>query len=193
MTQAPCQARGAPEVPDIARNRSRTRPARVTEASQMVSPAELFEADRPLLDEGVAALHGLLALVVEVERRVGELRHPGALLGVDVERLLRQGERRRALFEELPAPLLHLGAEVLLGHDLVDEPHRERLLRRVLAAEVPDLARALLADETGQVARAVPRVHAAHARARLAEDGVLRREREVAEHVEDVAAADREA
>src|SRR5260370_9516542 len=76
------------------------------------SPAELLEVDGALLDERVPALHRLLGLVVEVEGGVGELRHPGTLLGVDVERLLGEGESRRALVEELPAPLLDLGPEV---------------------------------------------------------------------------------
>src|SRR5712692_6651011 len=198
--QAPCQREHRQKYPIFLGTGRRDARPRVSERVTAVpltetfwSPAELLEVHGSLLDERVPALHRLLGLVVEVEGGVGELRHPGTLLGVDVERLLGEGESRRALVEELPAPLLDLGPEVPEGHHLVDEPHGERLLRRVLAAEVPDLPRLLLAHEARQVARAVPGVHAAHPGARLAEDRVLRGDREVAEDVEDVPAADRKA
>src|SRR5262249_51501036 len=64
----------------------------------------LAEVDGPLLHEGVAPLHRLVGAVVEVERGEGELGHARALLRVHVERLLGQGQRRRALLEELAAP-----------------------------------------------------------------------------------------
>src|SRR5713226_4509776 len=198
--QGPCQRERRRKYPIFFGTDHRDARPRVSERVTAVpftetfwSPAELLEVDGALLDERVPALHRLLGLVVEVEGGVGELRHPGTLLGVDVERLLGEGESRRALVEELPAPLLDLGPEVPEGHHLVDEPHGERLLRRVLAAEVPDLPRLLLAHQARQVARAVPGVHAAHPGARLAEDRVLRGDREVAEDVEDVPAADRKA
>src|SRR2546430_17256101 len=145
------------------------------------SRAELLEVDRTLLDEGIPAFHRLLGLVVDGERGVGELRHGGALLGVDVERLLGERQRGRALLEQLGAPLLHLGAKLLEGNDLVHEPHLERFLSRILAAEVPDLPRFLLADDAGEEAGAVARVDAGHARARLPEDGVVRRDGERSE------------
>ena len=122
-----------------------------------------------------------------------ELRHARARLGVDVERLLGQRERGRALVEQLAAPLLDLGAQAAGRHHLVDQAHRQRLLRRVLTAQIPDLARFLLAHHACQVPGAVAGVHAAHARARLAEHGRVGGDREVAEHVQHVAAADGEA
>src|SRR5215470_1839048 len=83
-------------------------PARFS--SIVVSPfpsrAELAEVHGALLDEGVAALHGFVRLVVEAERGVGELGDPRPLLGVDVEGLLGEGEGGRALLEERGAPLL---------------------------------------------------------------------------------------
>src|SRR6267378_3686978 len=154
------------------------------------SGAELAEVHGALLDEGVAAFHGFVRLIVKPEGGVGELGDPGALLGVDIEGLLGEGEGRRALLEEGGAPLLRLGPEVLERHHLVHEPHVQRLLRRVLQAQVPDLARLLLAHDAGQVARAVPGVHAPHARTRLPEDSRVRRDREIAEDVQHVAAAD---
>src|SRR5947199_10722852 len=85
-------------------------------------PAEPLEVDQTLLDERVPALHRLLGLVIEVERGMGELRHAGALLGVDVERLLGERQRRRALLEQLGAPLLHLRAQVLRGTTVFTSP-----------------------------------------------------------------------
>src|SRR4030095_14387722 len=61
----------------------------------------------------------------------------------------------------------------------------------VLAAQVPDLARLLLADDAREVRRAEPAVEAADARAGLAEARVLGRDREIAHHVEHAPAADR--
>ncbi len=62
-------------------------------------PAKFPEVDGPFLDESVAALHGLRRLVIQAERGVRQLRDARALLGVDVERLLGERERRRALLE----------------------------------------------------------------------------------------------
>src|SRR5437667_11993154 len=159
---------------------------------RLLSRSESLEVDGPLLDERVATFHRLLGPVVERERRVRELRHAGSRLGIDVERLLGQRQRGRALVEELGTPLLHFGAEVLQRHDLVDEAHRERVLSRVLPAEIPDLARLLLADDASEEAGAVPGIDAADAWPRLAEDRGVGGDREIAEHVQHVAAADRE-
>src|SRR5207249_6665703 len=161
-------------------------------SARLLSLSEFLEVDGPLLDERVATFHRLVGPVVETERRVRELRDTGSRLGIDVERLLGQRQRGRALVEELATPLLHFGAEVLQRHDLVDEAHREGVLSRVLPAEIPDLARLLLADDAREEAGAVPRVDAADARPRLAEDRAVGGDREIAEHVQHVAAADRE-
>src|SRR6266566_2848860 len=126
---------------------------------RLLSRSEFLEVDGPLLDERVATFHRLLGPIVERERRVRELRHAGSRLGIDVERLLGQRQRGRALVEELGTPLLHFGAEVRQRHDLVDEAHRERVLRRVLPAEIPDLARLLLADDASEEAGAVPGIY----------------------------------
>ena len=76
-------------------------------------------------------------------------------------------------------------------HDGVDEPHVERLLRVVLAAQEPDLLRLLRADEVAQQRRAEAAVERADARAGLAEARVVGGDRQVADEVQDVAAADR--
>src|SRR5207247_8666828 len=64
---------------------------------------------------------------------------------------------------------------------------------RVVRPPVPDLPRPLPADDPGEAPGAVARVHAADAGPGLAEDGVLGGDREIAEDVQHVAAADREA
>ena len=61
----------------------------------------------------------------------------------------------------------------------------------VLAAEEPDLLGALLTDLPGQQARPEATVEGPDARAGLPEAGVLRGDRQVADDVEDLAAADR--
>ena len=83
---------------------------------------EFSEVHRPLLHEGVAPLHGLFGLVVEVERGARELGHTRPLLGVGVERLLRDLERGRALREQLCAPRFDLGAQLLPGTTLFTSP-----------------------------------------------------------------------
>ena len=75
--------------------------------------------------------------------------------------------------------------------DGVDEPHVQRLLGVVLAAQEPDLPRLLLADDAGQEAGAVAAVERADLRAGLAEAGVVGRDGQVAHDVEHMAAADR--
>src|SRR5690606_24506069 len=88
------------------------------------------------------------------------------------------------------APLDVFALQPVERDDGVDEAHVARLLGGVGAAEEPDLARLLLADDAGEVARAVARVEGADLRAGLHEAGVLAGDGEVADDVEDVAAAD---
>ena len=115
------------------------------------------------------------------------------LLGVLVERLLEEAKRRRREREDLIRVAAHLRAQLLRRNDAVDEAPALGLLRVVLAAQKPDLSRALLAHHARQVARAEARIEGAHARARLTEAGMLRGDRKVAQDVQHVAAADRQA
>jgi hypothetical protein len=77
--------------------------------------------------------------------------------------------------------------------DLVDQAPSFGLFGRVLLEQEPDLAGSLLADDPGQVRGAEPAVERADPRARLAEPGVVRGYGQVAQHVQDVAAADGQA
>src|SRR4029077_21178839 len=88
-----------------------------------------------------------------------------------------------------------LGARAQLrvrGH-LVDEARRLRLLRGILAVEVPGLLGPLAAHRVLEIPRAEARVVGAHRGAHLAKRRLLARHREVAHVGEHVAAAHREA
>ena len=77
-----------------------------------------------------------------------------------------------------------------MGDDRVHHAHAVRVGGGVLVAEEEDLAGELLADLAGEVGGAEAAVEAGHVGVGLLEAGVLRRgQREVAHHVEAVAAA----
>src|SRR5438046_8833066 len=61
-----------------------SRPTRLS-GGPLLLPPELREVDRALLDERVPPPHGLLGLVVEIERRMGKLCHTRTLLCVVVD------------------------------------------------------------------------------------------------------------
>src|SRR5262245_37876644 len=106
---------------------------------------ELREVRLALLHERVLALLRLVGQVVEQRRVASELLETGQAVGVGVEGGLQEAERGRALLEDLAGPLDRLVLEPRERDDRVDQPHVERLLGVVLAAEVPDLARLLVA------------------------------------------------
>ena len=116
---------------------------------------------------------------------------PGQAVLGGVEAGLQQPQRERRELEHLAAPAHRLLLELLERDDGVHEAHLERLLRVVLAAEEPDLLGLLLADLLGEQAGAEAAVEAADPRAGLAEAGVVGGDREVADDVQHVAAADR--
>src|SRR5208283_5982777 len=63
-------------------------------------------------------------------------------------------------------------------------------IRRILAAQEPNLARFFLADQARQVSGAESGIDAANPRADLAEAGGIGRDRKVTDYVEDVPSAD---
>src|SRR5688500_11467647 len=127
-----------------------------------------------LLEEGVLSRLRLLGGVVEKRGVARELLQSRQSVGIGVERRLEEAQRRRALLEDLARPLHRLGVELLQRHHGVDEPHLQRLGCVVLATEIPDLARLLVADAAREVAGAVAGVEAADDRAGLAEARVVR-------------------
>src|SRR5205807_4727369 len=127
------------------------------------------EVRRAFLLVGVAAL---LALLAAVEQQVGVVRElldaRQAVLG-GVEGGLQQAQRERRQREHLPAPADRLRLQALERHDRVHEPHLQRLLGGVLAAQKPDLLRLLGAHQARQEARAEAAVERANTRSHLAE------------------------
>jgi hypothetical protein len=79
-----------------------------------------------------------------------------------------------------------------MRHDAVDEAHRQRLRGAVAAAQVPDLARLLLADDAREIGRAEAGIDRADLGPDLAELGLLGGDGQVAERGQHVAAADGE-
>src|SRR5215471_2073087 len=152
---------------------------------------ELGEVGLALLDVGVTALLRLLAQVVEQRGVAGQLLDAGQAVVRGVHPGLEHAQGERAVLEHLPRPRDGLLLQALQRHDLVDQAHLQGLPRVVLLAQEPDLARLLLADDARQEAGAVAAVEAAHARAGLAEPGVVGGDRQVAHDVQHVAAPDR--
>src|SRR3954453_22921803 len=145
---------------------------------------ELAEVGLSLLAVGVAPLRRPLR---HVEEEVGVVRElldaREAVLG-RVEARLEEPEREGGEREHLAAPLHGLLLEALERHRGVHEPHSERLLGVVLAAQEPDLLGLLRSHEVGEQSGAEAAVEAAHARACLAEAGVVGGDRQVAHDVQ---------
>src|SRR4051812_171567 len=152
---------------------------------------ELAEVGLALLLVGVTALLGLLRLVEEEVRVVGKLLNAGDAVLVGVEARLEQSQGERRQREHLATPLHRLLLERLERDDGVDEPHVERLLGVVLPRQEPDLLGLLGADQAREERRAVAAVERSHARPGLAESRVVGGDRQVADDVQHVAAADR--
>src|SRR3954463_4336201 len=155
------------------------------------SLGELAEVGSALLAVGVTALLRLFGCVEEEVGVVGELLDAGQAVLRSVEAGLEEAQGEGRQREHLAAPLDGLLLETLERDHRVHEAHVERLLRVVLAAEEPDLLGLLLADLLGEYRRTEAAVEGADLRAGLPEARVVGRDREVADHVEDVAAADR--
>jgi len=119
-----------------------------------------------------------------------QIAQPGLVVGVGVERLLEELDRRRAEGGDLVGPPPRLGHQLARRDDLVDQAHRQRLLGVIEPAPEPDLAGLLLADDPGKVGRAEAGVERADARAGLAEPRRLAGDRHVADDLKDVASAD---
>ena len=122
---------------------------------------------------------------------MGQLLDAGQPVLGRVEAGLEQSQREGGEGQHLAAPPHRLLLQLLERHDGVHESHLHGLVRRVLPAEEPDLPRLLRTHLGGQRGGAEAAVEAAHPGPGLSEAGVVGRDREVAEHVEHVAAADR--
>ena len=85
---------------------------------------------------------------------MGELLDARETVLGGVEARLQQAQRERRELQHLAAPAHGLLLQLLERDDRVHQPHLERLLRVVLAAEEPDLLRLLLAHHAAPAAPA---------------------------------------
>src|SRR5690242_511512 len=132
------------------------------------------EIGAALFEEGPRSLSRFLALVVQRQRLEAERADAANVFAVGVERALGDRDRGRRQREDLAAPGLDFGVELLGRDDLIDEPHLVRLGGRVAPAQEPDLARPLLADQPRQIGGAPAGIDRAHPGADLAELRLLR-------------------
>ena len=119
-----------------------------------------------------------------------ELLQAGQTIGFSIEGGLQAADRRGAVLHHLPGPADPLGLQLGQGNHPIHQSHRQGLVGAVLAAEEPDFARLALAHHPGQVAGPKAPVKTAHPRPRLAKHGVLRRQAQIAEQMQHLAAAD---
>ena len=143
-----------------------------------------------LLEERVPPFFALVGHVEQRRRVARELLQAGEAVRVRDERRLQEADRRRAVSEDLARPAHALVLELIERHDRVHEAHLERLLRVVLAAQVPNLACLLVADDARELRRAEARIERADARPGLPEARVVGGDRQVADDVQHVPATD---
>src|SRR5206468_10607391 len=134
---------------------------------------ELLEVGLAAFVERFDAFLRFVRLVVVLDGLDAEEADAADVFGVGVERALGDRQRGRAHLVDLLAPLVDFGVELVVRHDLVDEAHLLGLGGAVLAAQEPDLARLLLANDARQVGRAPARIDRADLRADLAEGRLL--------------------
>src|SRR3954452_17254067 len=145
---------------------------------------ELGEVGLALLLVCVTSLLGLLGHVEEEVRVVCELLDAAQAVLARVEARLQEAQRERRELKHLAAPLDGLLLEPVERHHRVHEPHLERLLRVVLAAEEPYPLGLLRDDQVAEHAGAETAVEAAALRPGLPETRVVGADREVADHVQ---------
>jgi len=134
---------------------------------------------------------GLRRLREQLEAGERDPSLPRDVLRVGVERLLEEAQRGGGERDHLVRPRPDLVAQPRGRDDGVDEAPALGRRRVVAAAQEPDLAGSLLADDSRQVGGAETGVEGPDTRADLAEARVVGGDRQVTEHVEHVAAADR--
>ena len=153
-------------------------------------PGEAAEIGRTFLKEGVTSLLSFLAHVEEAGGVARQFHQPRLAVFVSIHGGLDEADRCGGIREDFPAPGHGFLFQAFEGYDRVDHAHVQGLLRVVLAAEEPDFAGLLLADHPGEVGGAVAGVEGTHFGPGLAENGIIGGNGQVADHGQDVAAAD---
>src|ERR1035437_1159374 len=151
---------------------------------------ELVEIRRAPLHECVASFHGFFGAVVESQRDSAHRSDSLDVVGFGVEGGLGDPDRGRAQGQDLAPPSARLVHQLRGEYHLVDQAHLQSFIRRILAAQEPNLARFFLADQARQVGGAEPGIDAANPRTDLAEAGGIGRDGKVADYMEDVSSAD---
>src|SRR5581483_1780469 len=152
---------------------------------------ELLEVRLSLFDVGVAPFLRFLAQVIEQRCIAAEVEQSDLAIAIGVHRRLEEPQRHRRQRQHLAAPLERLFLQLRERDDRIDETHLECLLRIVLAAEEPDLARFLLTDDSRQIRRSKSCVERADPRPGLSEARIVGCDRQVADDMQNVTAADR--
>src|SRR4029077_16541156 len=115
--------------------------------------------------EGVAEVVRLLALQVPAPQQiVGNPRQSADAPVPRPERGLDRGQREGAALRDFERHLAGRLFQLVVRHDLVDQPDLERLARRHSRVAKPDFLRLLLADQVFEVPGAVAGIEAAHHR-----------------------------
>src|SRR4029450_4196242 len=113
-----------------------------------------------------------------------------AVIRVGVKPKLHKPQCSRAFGQQLAAPDSRFLVQALAGHNLVDQTHSSSLYGAVLVAQIPDLARFFLPDDTRQVHGAKASVKTAYLRTSLTKNSTLRGDSQITEHMQDMPAAD---
>src|SRR5215217_1889257 len=192
---------------------SRSRPCSVETSCSMSSSERAFSASGRLSvttatgpSRSVRTSSLTLLLEEALDRRLrllGRHRQREPVAGVvdrlvpgevtpEVEVLLRVAGRLRQLPSEILDHAVDLGVEVGCGYDPVHETPLLGLRGRDLLAHENDLARAPVAHHYRQPLSRTPRGHRAVLRPHVPDEGVVDHDREVAGHLQLVAAADRD-
>ena len=130
-----------------------------------------------------------LAEVVKERCIAGEVEQAHLPIAVGVERGFEAAQRHGGQFEDFTAPVESLLLKLSERDDLVDQAHVESLLCVVLAAEKPNLPGAFLSDNAREVAGAEAAIERSDARAGLTEPRIVRRDGQIADHMQNVTAA----
>src|SRR6185295_1512190 len=115
---------------------------------------EFPEVGLALLDERVPPFLRFFRKVIEERRATTEIEEAHLAVAIRVHGRLQEPQRHRREREHLAAPLQRLFLQALQWNDRIDEAHLQGLLRVVLTAQEPDLARFLLTDDAAQIRRA---------------------------------------
>src|SRR5262245_23221821 len=113
-----------------------------------------------------------------------------AVIRVSVKTKLHKPQCSRAFGQQLAAPDRRFLVQALAGPHLVDQSHSSSLCGAVLVAQIPDLTRFFLSDDTRQVHGAKASVKTPYLWTGLTKNSPLRGDSQITEHMQDMPATD---